>query len=152
MKLFFDTDHYLHIKCFLGAIQDLLYDLSVELFVGIAIIEKGIAVIIHVTRIIPRETEDIATLPLNAIQLKFQIDCAAVVFNPHKVNDRLAISSSKVLCVTREQGHLCVNKTLDIFWIRDGIELPNVDSHVSSSVAPGHVTSLRVFYKLEHLC
>jgi len=119
----------------LGAIQDLLYDLSVEISMGIAVIEKRIALIIHVTRVISRETKDIAALPLNPIKLKLQIDSATVMLNFHEVNNRLAISPGKSMGIAGEQRYLGIDKTLNSLWIRNGIELPLIDRHFSSFVA-----------------
>ncbi|RPJ19414.1 MAG: hypothetical protein EHM33_30295, partial [Chloroflexi bacterium] len=77
----------------MSAIQDLTYNLSVEMPIGIAIVKQGIALIIHITRVIPWETKNIATLILDAIELELQVDGAAVVLNPHQVNDRLSVST-----------------------------------------------------------
>jgi hypothetical protein len=125
--LVFNINHYLYLKYFLGAIQNLSHDLSVEISIRIAVIKKGIAFIIHVTRVVARETKHIPALALDAVQLKFQIDGAAVMFNFYEVNDRLAVASSKVFCIARKQGDLSIDKRFHILRIRDPIELPYID-------------------------
>jgi hypothetical protein len=69
---------------------------------GIALIKKGITLIIHVARVITGKTKDLAFVPADAIELKFQIDSAAVMLDFHNVDDRPPVSSSKVLCIARE--------------------------------------------------
>jgi hypothetical protein len=88
----FDINRDLHIKYALGAIQNLANDLSVKMSTGITIVEEVDTLIVQVAGVIAGETEDIAALSLDAVELKFQVDRATVVFDPHQVNDWLTIS------------------------------------------------------------
>src|SRR5215212_11557393 len=102
-------------------------------------VEEGIPIIIHIARVISRKTEDISALPFQAVQLKLQIHGAAIVFDFHQVNNWFSISTRQILCIAREQGHLRIDKILNILCVRDCIELPYVYRHISSSVAPSQV-------------
>jgi hypothetical protein len=127
LPLFFDINRDLHIKYVLRAIEDLAHDLPVKISTGIAIVEKGIAFIVQVAWVVAGETENVSALSIDPIQLKLQVDRAAVVFDPHQINRRLTIAPGQMPRVTREQRHLLIDKTLNILRIRNRMERPYIE-------------------------
>src|SRR5512133_2287004 len=97
-----DIGGYLHIKYFLGTVQYFLNNHSIEMPVGITLVEQEKTVVVHITGVIARKTEDIAAPPFDPIQLNFQIDGATIVFDSHEIDDRLAVSPCKVFCIACE--------------------------------------------------
>jgi hypothetical protein len=63
-------------------------------------VEQRLTDIVHISGVITGKGKDIAASSLDAIQLKFEIDRPAVVFNPHQINNRSAVFSDKMAPIT----------------------------------------------------
>ena len=97
LPLLFDTCRYLQVEYFFSTTEDDAHNCPIVMPIRITAVEQVLALIIGVAGVIARETEDIASVSLDPVKLKFQVDRPAVVIDFHNIDDRLSISPIDVI-------------------------------------------------------